>query len=394
MIVRGMLVDMKYIYQLENQLSSENEKIYDYLDKHIPGVLITSPKQLMGWLHKKFPNEIIESTDAKALEDLSYKYPDVEELKQILKLRTNEKYLKTYVYGILSRMDSNNVIHCEFKLHGTETGRLSSANPNMQNIPRDSKIKNLFIAHDGYKLIQLDYSQCELRVLAYISKDEKLLDCYREGRDLHTEMAMHLFGDKYDPHNKDQRVIAKTINFGIPYGRTAGGMVESLHIPMWEAKKYLNDWFKGAPKVKDFIEECHRAALADPQEVYVTPFGRSRRYYVTSDTVYHVKNQAVNFPISSTANDLTICSVVEIGKWLKEKGFDAYLVNTVHDSIIIEAREKDIQEIAEHCKHVMEEMPKKYLPNVSLPFRADVEIGDSYGALSEPDWHYDEEEDE
>lgn len=394
MIVRGMKLNEPYWFELEKELTNEQWDLEDWFESHLPGVNIGSPIQLKKVLQDHFTDEIIESTNKRTMGDLQFKYPDDELLQKILRYRKVQKYLQTYLYGIYERLDANKTVHCEFKLHGTETGRLSSANPNMQNIPRDSKIKNLFIAHDGYKLIQLDYSQCELRVLAYISKDEKLLDCYREGRDLHTEMAMHLFGDNYDPHNKDQRVIAKTINFGIPYGRTAGGIVEALHIPMWEARKYLNDWFKGAPKVKDFIEECHRDALADPQNVYVTPFGRSRRYYVTSETAYHVKNQAVNFPISSTANDLTICSVVEIGKWLKEKGFDAYLVNTVHDSIIIEAREKDIQEIAEHCKQIMEEMPNKYLPDISLPFRADIEIGDSYGALSEPDWYYDEEEDE
>ena len=387
MIVRGMLVDVEYIHQLENQLSSENEKIYDYLDKHIPGVLITSPKQLMDWLHKKFPNEIIESTDAKALEDLSYKYPDVEELKQILKLRTNEKYLKTYVYGILSRMDSNNVIHCEFKLHGTETGRLSSANPNMQNIPRNSTIKKIFKAHEGYELLCLDYSQAELRVLAYISQDDKLMETYIAGRDLHTEMQKHLFGDKFDPHNKDQRVIAKTINFGIPYGRTAGGMSKTLGMSLAEAKDYLNKWFAGAPKVLDFIAQQHKMALADPQEVYYTPFGRCRKYFITSDNIYHVQNQAVNFPISSTANDLTIHSLVQIADWLKEKKFDAYLVNTVHDSIIIEVRHKDAKEIAEYCQQVMANTPKKYLTNCKVPFRADAEIGVNYGDMHEADWY-------
>lgn len=394
MIVRGMKLNEPYWFELEKELTNEQWDLEDWFDSHLPGVNIGSPVQLKNILINHFKDEVIESTDKKTMGELQLKYPDDELLQKILRYRKVQKYLQTYLYGIYERLDANKIVHCEFKLHGTETGRLSSANPNMQNIPRDSKIKNLFIAHDGYKLIQLDYSQCELRVLAYISKDDKLLDCYREGRDLHTEMAMHLFGENYDPHNKDQRVIAKTINFGIPYGRTAGGMVESLHIPMWEAKRYLNDWFKGAPKVKDFIEECHRAALADPQDVYVTPFGRSRRYYVTSDSIYHVKNQAVNFPISSTANDLTIHSVVEIGKWLKERKFDAYLVNTVHDSIIIEAREKDIQEIAEHCKKIMEEMPIKCLPDINLPFKADIEIGDSYGALSEPDWHYDEDEED
>lgn len=394
MIVRGMKLNEPYWFTLCDELEGEQYDLEDWFEDNYPNVNIGSPVQLKKLLKEHFPYDIIESTDKRAMGDLALEHPDDELLQKIMRYRKVCKYLKTYLYGVYERLDADKIVHCEFKLHGTETGRLSSANPNMQNIPRDSKIKNLFIAHDGYTLIQLDYSQCELRTLAYISRDEGLLECYREGRDLHTEMAIKLFGDKYDPHNKDQRVIAKTINFGIPYGRTAGGMVESLHIPMHEAKKYLNDWFKAAPRVLDYIKKCHDMALADPQDVWVTPFGRSRRYYVTSDSIYHVKNQAVNFPISSTANDLTIHSVVEIGDWLEERGFDAYLVNTVHDSIIIEARPEDVREIAEHCQQIMCDMPKKYLPGIDLPFKADVEVGVSYGDLHEIDEYYDQEDED
>ncbi len=394
MITRGMLLDMDYWGELCNQLEDEKEQLEAKLDKLMPGVLVTSPKQLLEWLQEEFPNDYIEKTDKYTMEDLVMKYPDNEALQTILDYRKNVKILKTYVYGLYERKDSENIIHCEFKLHGTETGRLSSANPNMQNIPRDSSIKKLFIARPGYTLIQLDYSQAELRVLAYISGDEHLTECYVNGRDLHTEMQKKLFKDKYDEHNKDQRVIAKTINFGIPYGRTASGMASKLKIPMAEAKRYLADWFAAAPKVKDYIEKCHRMATADPQEVYYTVFGRARHYFITAGTQHHVENQSVNFPISSTANDLTIYSLCEIGKYIKEQKLDAYLVNTVHDSIVIEVKPEQAKQLALKCQEIMSTVPKKMLPNLTLPFRADAEIGTCYGDLAEPDWDGEDDEED
>lgn len=391
---RGMLLDETYWYQLCDDFETQKETLEKELDVIMPGVKPTSPKQLLAWLQDHFPNDYIDSTDKYTMEDLVIKYPDDPAVQKILEYRKVVKLLKTYVYGLWDRKDSNNIIHGEFKLHGTETGRLSSSNPNMQNIPRDSSIKKLFIARPGYTLIQLDYSQAELRVLAYISDDKSLIQCYVDGRDLHTEIQKRLFKDKYDEHDKDQRVIAKTINFGIPYGRTAQGMASKLKISLWEAKKYLNDWFANASDVKKYIEKCHEMALADPQDIYYTVFGRARHYFVTAQNKNHVANQSVNFPISSTANDLTIYSLCEIGQYIKDNKLDAYIVNTVHDSIVIEVNPEQAKQLAIKCQEIMAGMPIKMLPNVSLPFRADAEIGDCYGDLEEPDWDGDEDDEE
>ena len=394
MIVRGMMLNLDYWGELCNQLEDEKEELEKELDELMPGVKITSPKQLLAWLQEEFPNDYVEKTDKYTMEDLIMAHPDNEALQKILEYRKNVKILKTYVYGLYDRKDSDDIVHCEFKLHGTETGRLSCANPNMQNIPRDSSIKKLFIARPGYTLIQLDYSQAELRVLAYISGDDHLIDCYINGRDLHTEMQKKLFKDKYDEHNKDQRTIAKTINFGIPYGRTAIGISQKLKMSVAEAKKYLSDWLDAAPKVKVYMAKHKEMAIKDPQEIYYTVFGRARHYFVTSTNKNHVMNQAINFPISSTANDLTIYSLCEIGKYIEEQKLDAYLVNTVHDSIVIEVRPEQAKQLALKCQEIMSTMPQKLLPNVTLPFKADAEIGDCYGDLAEPDWDGYDEEDE
>ena len=391
MIVRGMQLNMPYWEELRCKLEYERLDLEEELETLIPDIKISSPIQLKSWLVAAFPHDYIEDTGKDTMNSLILKYPDDLRLQKILASRKNLKYLKTYVYGLWERKDTESVIHCEFKLHGTETGRLSSSNPNMQNIPRNSDIKRLFQARPGYKYIQLDYSQAELRVLAYISNDEHLKQCYIDGKDLHAEIQKKLFKDKFDLSDKEQRNVAKTINFGIPYGRTAGGMSSKLKISMREAKGFLKAWFETNPRVADYIKKCHEMALKDPQEVWVTAFGRSRHYFVTTDAIHHVKNQAVNFPISSTANDLTIHSLIEIGRWLEEQKLDAYIINTVHDSIVIEARPEDSQRIAEKCQEIMSEVPKKYLKDLDIPFKADVEIGDNYGDLGEPDWYDDEE---
>ena len=386
MIVRGMQMDTTYWEQLKSKLETERDELEKEFSVLMPGVSVSSPIQLKKWLQQKFPHDGIESTDAKTIANLLLAYPEEETLQKIMRYRKNSKYLKTYVKGLWARKDYKDIIHCEFKLHGTETGRLSSSNPNMQNIPRSPLIKSLFVAREGYTLLQLDYSQLELRVLAHISGDETLIQCYKDGRDLHSEMQEKIFKKDYDPHDKDQRMAAKIVNFGIPYGRGPASVAQQLKVDMPTAKRYLADWHAGAPRVKNYIAKCHNMATAEPQQVWYTVFGRARHYFVTSENIYHTQNQSVNFPITSTANDITIHALVEIGKWLQEQGLDAYLVNTVHDSIILEVRPADAQRVAEKCQEIMAAIPPTYLVGTEVPFRADAEIGECWGKLAEADW--------
>ena len=178
MITRGMLLNVEYWNKLKHDLETRIETLKIQLDKIIPGVLVTSPLQLLRCLKKRFPYDYIDSTDKYTMETLILKYPDDNLLNLIIEYRKMCKQLKTYVISLWNKKDYKDTIHCEFKLHGTETGRLSSSNPNMQNIPSDSSIKSLFISRPGYVFVQMDYSQAELRVLAYISEDESLIKCY------------------------------------------------------------------------------------------------------------------------------------------------------------------------------------------------------------------------
>lgn len=224
--VAGCLVDRDYLYELQDKLDTlilESEKhvkeeaartwnpqqyMKDYNVVAYPGNFnLKSPKQLK-WMLETVTGEKLNSTNKETLDNLLEKYPDIPFIKAITDLRKYNKYMDTYVQGIQEVMGNDARVHCTFNLHGTETGRLSCSSPNMQNVPRLKLIKNLFIAPPGYKLVQFDFSQAELRVLAWLSQDEYLRETYREGMDLHDAMALKIFGPDF---TKEQRVAAKTV---------------------------------------------------------------------------------------------------------------------------------------------------------------------------------------
>lgn len=400
--VAGCLIDNDYIYELQDKLDTliyEAEKhvkeesartwnptkyMQDTDARSYPGNFnLKSPKQLK-WMLETLTGEKLSSTNRETIDQLVETYPDIPFLKAIGDLRKYNKYMDTYVIGLLAVMNKDGRVHCTFNLHGTETGRLSCSEPNMQNIPRLKLIKNLFVAPEGYKLVQFDYSQAELRVLAWLSQDEYLRDSYRDGKDLHDAMALKIFGEGF---TKEQRVQAKTVNFGVPYGRGPGSMKSKLHMTMQQATKLVQDWYKAAPGAKRFVDQMRKVPYN--KEPYTTLFGRQRHYIITMDNRNHVENEAVNFPVSSIASDLTMLSVCSIHDQLIAEGIDARIVNTVHDSIIIECI--DDPEVLKRVKEIgvttMAEMPKKYLldPVLDFPFKADAEIGQSWGDLEDAD---------
>lgn len=400
--LNGVQVDIEYLedleLDLEKQIKEANVEIRNTAKEYwnplqyakatgAKAVATTSfnyksPKQLK-WLLEKVVGHPIAGTDKKVMEDLfdevGNKFPVINAIKNIRKLT---KYMDTYVQGIRGALAEDCRIHASYNLHGTETGRLSCSEPNMQNIPRDKKIKNIFIAAEGKKLVQLDYSQAELRVLAYLSGDEFLTDVYVSGRDLHDAVAEKMFGPGF---TKEQRVQAKTINFGIAYGRGPASLVEAFGMTMVEAKKLIDDWFESMPKVKEYIAQTRRGVYHN--ECPTTPLGRERHFIITYDKMYHIQNELVNFAIQSIASDCTLFSLCEIQQYIEENGLQnrAKIIISVHDSIIIEVDDDDslIAELARVSQEIMASVPKKYLPNLNVPFRADVEVGYKWGALEE-----------
>lgn len=408
MELAGVRLDVDYLEELEFDLEKELDEATKRLNEVVSHIWdpseyaadtgahvklgepfnIKSPKQLK-WMLKKVLGYPVPSTDAATIEQLMQEVesgaitnPYARDfLEAISRVRKNSKYMDTYVQGMREGMCRDMKIRGTFNLHGTETGRLSSSNPNMQNIPRDKKIKNLLCATPGYKMVQLDYSQAELRVLALLSKDPYLIGVYVDGKDLHSAVAEEMFGPNFD---KEQRVMAKTINFGIAYGRGPGSIAQTFNKTMSEAREIIAKWFKPMPLVKAWIE--NRKAMARRGERCVTPFGRERHFVITNEELNHIQNEYINTPIQSIASDFTMFSLIEIDKFLRENNLDAKIITTVHDSIIVEVKdEKDLVDlVARKCTEIMATTPLKYMPDCPVPFKADAEVGYSYGKME--DW--------
>lgn len=334
-----------------------------------------SAPQLL-WVLKQFgltphdPRSGKVSTDKEALTEL----PQTPFVTALRDYRKAQKMLSTYVEGIYDRIEDDGRVHATYLLHGTATGRLSSRGPNMQNIPRDARIRNVFQAGPGHSLVELDYSQVELRVLAYLSGDAALSRVYEEGRDLHDEVALSLFGEGF---TKEQRIRAKFVNFGIAYGRGAESLVAEFKMPKHEAQAMIRGWWETFPDAHRYIM-AQRAASREGKPL-VTPFGRSRRFdLITNLNRNQLENEAANFAIQSTASDLTLLSAISMQEGLRE--WESYIINLVHDSILIEAPSSLVQRVGEHARQVMEGIPRRAL-KTTLPFTVSLGVAQAWGQL-------------
>ncbi len=396
--LNGVMVDQDYLEDLAADLDKQLWNANKVLDKEINLVWdpilyqresgarttpkffnIKSPKQLK-WVIERSIGRAIKGTSKEILAEIFEDYEDRGFINALQTVRKLNKYMDTYVTGILDAVDVNWRVHCTYNLHGTETGRLSSSDPNMQNIPRNALIKNLFIPSRGCRFLQLDYSQAELRVLAYLSRDPFLAGIYQRDEDLHDAVATKLFGPGF---TKEQRVSAKTVNFGIAYGLGPPNLAAKQKIPMSEAQAIIDGWLNNAVGADKWIKEQRRKVFKGIPAT--TEFGRERSFVVTNDNLNHVQNEYVNTPIQSLASDLTMLSLLEIDNWIKLWGLEdrARIVITVHDSIVLEIEDNDelAQTVARACVTIMSELPKKLLKNLEIPFKADAEQGYKWGEL-------------
>jgi DNA polymerase-1 len=296
---------------------------------------------------------------------------------KLLAFREANTLLTRYLAGLPKYIGADGRIHTTFNLHGTVTGRLSSSDPNMQNTPRDNKtVKRLFIPDPGNAWIDVDYSQIELRVIALLSKDPWLMQCYAEGRDLHSEMAEYQYGKAY---TKEQRNLAKRANFLLAYGGSVGKLATSLTISPREAASMHERFFERMSGILPWIEEIK--ALVSKNHVIETPLGRVRHFpeiaYARSqmdrETIYR---EAVNNNPQSVASDVTLNALIK----LHQAGYDVRL--TVHDSISVQAPVADARGVAREVMRIMEGSAAELLGD-ALPFTAEAEIGDSWGTLQE-----------
>ena len=353
MELEGIKVDLNYFgeykLELQDKIKKLEEEIYSLAGETFN---IGSPKQLAEILFEKLGIEPVKktktgySTDVEVLEILALR--DIDIAEKLLEYRSYTKLLSTYVEPLPKLVDENDRIHTTFNQNGTATGRLSSTNPNLQNIPSKTeegiKIRKGFVSKTGYSFISFDYSQIELRVLAELSKDENLVNAYSNDKDLHDLTARKLFYKTDEEEvTREERSIAKVINFSILYGKTPFGLSKELKIPVGEAKIYINTYFEQYPKVKKFVNNILENAKLNG---FVETLYGTRRYInginsSNKNLQAQAERMAVNTVVQGTAANILKIVMVELYNNLKNKE-DIKMLLQVHDELIFEVKDDSI----------------------------------------------------
>ncbi len=333
---------------------------------------INSPKQLGEVLFEKMglpaskKTKTGYSTDAETLQKL---LPKHEIIGEILEYRHLVKLKSTYADGLAKAADADGRIHSAFNQTGTATGRLSSAEPNLQNIPVRTELgrrfRKYFIpATEDYVLLDADYSQIELRLLAHIAGDDTMRDAFINGNDIHAATAATVFGVDIESVTPDLRKRAKAVNFGIVYGIGEYSLSEDLGIAVAEAKRYIQSYLASFPRISEYLENIKKKAREDGY--VVTEFGRKRyipELSASNKNVQHFGERvAMNSPIQGTAADVIKIAMIEVAKELKNSGIDARLILQVHDELLIESHASCAEQAREILVRCMENAVKFTVP--------------------------------
>lgn len=344
---------------------------------------INSPKQLgellfveMGLPTKKKKTKTGYSTDAETLEELRSISPIVDD---ILEYRQVTKLAGTYANALPALADENNRIHTDFKQALTATGRLSSADPNLQNIPIRTRMgremRRYFISEEGYTLVDADYSQIELRLLAHISGDYNMTEAFVSGEDIHRKTAAAVFGIPEESVNDEMRKRAKAVNFGIVYGISGFSLAKDIGTSVTEATKYIKNYLMNYPSIDEYLERVVEEAKENGYTT--TVFGR-RRYIPelnaqNGNMRAFGKRVAMNAPIQGTAADVMKMAMLRVDERLTKEGLDARIVMQVHDELVVETKDSDVERVRVILKEEMEGVA-----SLSLPLTVDISCGKNW----------------
>ena len=379
----GVRVDPEMLKSFGNLLSQKMEAVQKQAFGHAGEIFnLNSPKQLGELLFEKLKlpsgkkTKSGYSTDIEVLEALKTRHPvvaDVIEFRQLSKLKS------TYADGLLAEIAEDGRIHTTFQMMTTATGRLSSTEPNLQNIPvrseLGSELRKMFVAAPGHLLIDADYSQIELRILACISGDEAMQEAFRSGEDIHTVTASQVFHVPPEKVTPDMRRKAKAVNFGIVYGISRFALAEDLGVSRKEADEYMNRYFQRYSGVRRYMDAIVEQAKRDG---FVSTFLGRRRYLPELQSpVYNIRafgeRVALNAPIQGASADLIKLAMIHVFLRLKREGLRAKLILQIHDELVIESP----QEEAEAVKTLLKEEMEQVL-SLAVPLTVEVGIG--------PDW--------
>ena len=369
----------QYGDQLAGKIAELEKEIYEEAGETFN---INSPKQLGVVLFEnmKLPGgrktKTGYSTAADVLEKLAPEHPVV---AKILEYRQYTKLKSTYADGLANYIQDDGRIHGKFNQTITATGRISSTEPNLQNIPVRMElgrlIRKVFIPEEGYRFVDADYSQIELRVLAHCSGDEHLIQAYKEQSDIHRITASQVFHIPFDEVTPQQRRNAKAVNFGIVYGISSFGLSQDLSITRKEAAKYIDDYFATYPGIKTFLD--HAVTHAKEEGYVVTLFGRRRPVPELSSSNFMQRSfgerVAMNSPIQGAAADIIKIAMIRVNQRLKDQKMKSRLVLQVHDELLIEAYEPELDEVQNILKEEME-----HAAELKVPLEIDMHTGDNW----------------
>ncbi len=392
---RGIKIDAKYLKELSVEYNAElvslEKKIWKEAGMEFN---IKSPKQLGEVLFVKMG---LKAKNQKKTGGgaLSTKESELEKMRElhpiiahILEYRELAKLVGTYIDTIPTMLDGEGRLHTTYLQTGTTTGRLSSNNPNLQNIPIKSelgrKIRNAFVASEGFKLVAFDYSQIELRIAAMLSGDEKLVEIFKSGGDVHSAVASQVFGVPADKVDKEMRRKAKVINFGILYGMGINALKAQLGTSREEAQTFYNEYFKNFTTLASYLENVK--ASAERLGYTETFFGRRRYFEGIKSSIPFIKasaeRMAINAPIQGTSADIIKIAMARIVDKFKKEGWDksAFLLLQVHDELVCEIKKEMVEEIMPAVDEIMENV-LSLAETKGIKLAANGSVGENWGEM-------------
>ncbi len=379
---RGIKIDVAYLENLGKGIGDDvvmlENNIYELAGKRFN---INSPKQLSHILFEDLQLQPMKkgkthySTDVEVLKQLSLVHPLPE---KVLSYRELVKIKSTYIDSLIEAAPKGR-IHTSFNQTGTATGRLSSSNPNIQNIPIRTelgrKIRKGFIADNGFSLISADYSQVELRLLAHITEDKNLIDAFRQNKDIHRHTASLIFSIAENKVDDNKRRMAKVVNYGLIYGMSDYGLAQGLDIPQEQAVQFIQSYYDLYPAVAEWRN--HAIRLAEERGYTETLFGRRRPLPDIHSNNYVVrefsKRAAINTPIQGTAADLIKLAMIEVERRLRQGGFERGLLLSIHDELVFEIKKERIAEAQIIIRESMESVI-----DLTVPIKLSIGVGNSW----------------